>query len=296
MATLGIDVGNYNLHVASSNGNIVMPAMYTTKENLIDKGESIEINGVTYYLCSGSLEIKLNKVEKKSILPLIYAGIIKSTLDPVVNIIVGLPCSQYKMNKDVMKQNIISNKVINIKYKGVERTIVIENCEVFPEGAGSYYSLEDKPQNCIIVDIGGKTINMVQIEKGKVTNPNTKPLGMINLYSDIRDYLNSKYTLDLKIEQIEDVLKEGLWVEAEKVDMSFIKPIISDFINELMNELELKYPIRTQEVLLTGGGAFLLYGVLQRKITRIRRLENYLTANAEGFRKVGLNLWKEEEL
>lgn len=292
MAILGIDIGNYNLKTSSG---LIIPATYTTKEGLLDNSDPLEVLGATYYIGNGTLETKLNKAEKRNILPLLYYGIIKSTLDPMVSVIVGLPVSQYKANKDKLRETILENKVVKVKYK-VDRTIIIENCEVFPEGAGAYFSLDEKPKNCIVLDIGGRTTNIIHFENGKIKNANSKALGMINIYSDIRDYLNSNYALDLRIEQIETVIKEGLWLDGEKIEMNFIKPIIQDFITELMNELELHYPIRTYEVLLTGGGSFLLYGVLQKRIKRIRRLDNYLLANAVGYRKWGVFKWKEEEL
>lgn len=62
-----------------------------------------------------------------------------------------------------------------------------------------------------------------------------------------------------------------------------------------MNELNLNYPIRTHNSILTGGGSFLLYTVLKKRIENLVRIDNYLFANALGFRKVGLSLWKDED-
>lgn len=292
MATLGIDIGNYN--VKTSIGQI-FDARYSTKDDLLEDNTGIEINGVNYNIGSGTFETKLNKSEKQNILPLLYTAILRSTTDPVVNIVLGLPIGQYKENKEKFKNTISIKKMVEVRYKGINKSIIIDNIEVFPEGAGAYYSLDDKPINCIVLDIGGRTTNIVNFENKKIAKFDSKALGMINLYSDIRDNINSKYSLDIKIEQIENILKNGLWVDGEKTDMNFVKPIIRELLDELMNELNLNYPIRTQEVLLTGGGSVFLYGALQKRLNRVKRLENYLFANAIGFKKVGDSLWKEEE-
>lgn len=292
MAILGIDIGNYN--VKTSTGQI-FNARYSTKDDLLEKHLGLEINGFNYNIGAGSFETKLNKSEKQNILPLLYTAILRSTNDSLVNIVLGLPIAQYKQNKENFKSTISTRRMVSVKYKGENKSIIIDNIEVFPEGAGAYYSMDYKPDNCIVLDIGGRTTNIINFENKKIVKSDSKALGMINLYADIRDTINSKYSLDLKIEQIENILRNGLWVDGEKIDVTFIKVIIQELLDELMNELNLNYPIRTQEVFLSGGGSFLLYGALQKRMNRVTRLENYLFANAIGFKKVGDSLWKEEE-
>ena len=60
---------------------------------------------------------------------------------------------------------------------------------------------------------------------------------MIQLYNQIRDYLNSIYTLKLELEDIEIIIKEGLKVDNEEISFAFINNIINSFIIDLMNEL-----------------------------------------------------------
>lgn len=292
VATIGIDIGNYNLKTSSG---FIMPAKYSTKEKILDNGITLEFNGITYYMGEGALETKLSKAEKQNILPLLYTAILESTDKAFVNVVCGLPVNQYKVNKDKLKAMIMQNKIVKVIYKGMPRTFIIENCEVFPEGAGAYYSLDTKHKKCIILDIGGRTTNFVVFENNKLIKADSKAIGMINLYDSIRRYLNSNYTLELNIEDIESVLKDGLEVDGQQADMTFITPFIKDIVEELMNELNLNYPIRTHKTILTGGGSFLLYGVLKKRVESLMRIDNYLFANAQGFRKVGLSLWKDAE-
>lgn len=292
MATLGIDLGNYNVKTSSE---VIFSSRVTTKENLLDNSKVLVLNGIKYFVGSGELEINLNKSSKENTLALLYAAILESTKDTVVNIVVGLPISQFKENKDVFKANLIQSKFINLSYCGEPRAVILNNLEVFPEGMGAYLSLKNRPRNCIIVDIGGRTTNIIEIKNNKYFKGVSLVQGMINLYSNIKDQLNSKYTLNLGIEDIETALKEGLYVDGEKVDMSFMKSDIKNMIDALMNELNLNYPIRTTEVLLSGGGAFLLNNILTKKIGRLTLVDDYLFSNAKGFKKVGANLWKEDE-
>lgn len=292
MATLGIDLGNYNIKTSSG---VIFPSKVTTKENLLENSKVLVVNGIKYFIGSGELEINLNKSSKENTLVLLYAAILESTKDAVVNVVVGLPISQFKENKYIFKANLTQSKFIALDYCNQLRNIILNNVEIFPEGMGTYLSLTNRPKNCVIIDIGGRTTNIIEVKNGKYFNGISMALGMINLYSNIRDYLNGKHTLDLKLEDIETVLKEGLYVDGEKVDMTSIKSYFKNMVDALMNELNLNYPVRTSEVLLSGGGAHLLNNILSKKISRLTLVEDYLFSNAKGFRKVGDSLWKEEE-
>lgn len=292
MATLGIDLGNYNIKTSSE---VIFSSRVTTKENLLENSKVLVLNGIKYFIGTGELEINLNKSSKENTLALLYAAIVESTNDTVVNIVVGLPVSQFKENKDTFKANLTLSKFISLSYGNEPRNIILNNLEIFPEGMGTYLSLTNRPKNCVIIDIGGRTTNIIEVKNGKYFNGISLALGMINLYSNIKDYLNSRFTLDLKLEDIEAVLKEGLYIDGEKVDMTFVKSYFKNMVDVLMNELNLNYPIRTTEVLLSGGGAYLLNNILSKKISRLTIVDDYLFSNAKGFKKVGVNLWREEE-
>jgi plasmid segregation protein ParM len=287
---LGIDLGNYN--VKTSTGTM-FKAKYTNKENLLESNSYLELDGTKYFIGDGELETKLNKTEKQNILPLLYTAILKSSNDVINSIVLGLPVLQYKQNKEKLKQFIEENNFAAVKFKGTNREILIDKIEVFPEGAGAYQSLDNKPDKTILIDIGGRTTNILLFEENKLIKYNSLSIGMISIYSEISLYLNSLYILDTKLESIESLLKQGLTIDNANVDFSFIKPILTTFIDMLMNELNLNYPIRTHKVLLSGGGSLMLGNALKNRLSGSIIIDNGLFANAYGFRKVGESLWLE---
>ena len=288
---LGIDLGNWN--VKTSEGNI-FPSRYTTIENILGAtGDVLEYEGVKYYLREGKLENNYDKANKETnIILFLYALALQK--DRYFKVVVGLPALTYKSNRDAFKEKLLENKVYNLKINGIEKTIIIEDLIVFPEGAGSYYSLSQRTKNAVIVDIGGGTTNIVSFKNGKLDKCTTLGKGMIELYNNVREYLNSTYTLKLELEDIEVIMREGLRVDGNEISFAFIKPIIDSFVKDLMNELR-NYPIRTSKVLLTGGGSKLLRGPLS-KIAGLEVIEDYLFSNAKGFKRVGEAKWKEWEL
>ena len=211
--------------------------------------------------------------------------------DKYFKAVVGLPALAYKANRDSFKDKLLNQKIHDVIINKQPKKIIIEDLIVFPEGAGAYFSLRNRPKNCVIIDIGGGTINIVSFKNGKLDTCTTIGKGMIQLYNQIRDYLNATYTLKLELEDIEVIMREGLKVDNEEISFTFIKPIINDFIVDLMNELR-NFSIRTSKVLLTGGGSKLLKAPLS-VIPGLEVVEDYMFSNAKGFKKVGESKWKE---
>lgn len=285
---LGVDLGNWNIKTSERN---VFPSRYTTVENLLGAtGDVLEYEGTKYYIREGKLENNYDKANKETnTILFLYALALQK--DKYFKVVVGLPALTYKISRDTFKEKLLENKVCNLKINGIEKTIVIEDLIVFPEGAGAYYSLSQRPKNAVIVDIGGGTTNIVSFKNGKLDKCTTLGKGMIELYNNVREYLNSTYTLKLELEDIEVIMREGLRVDGNEISFAFIKPIIDSFVNDLMNELR-NYSIRTSKVLLTGGGSKLLKGPLS-KIPGLEVIDDYLFSNAKGFKKVGEAKWKE---
>ena len=287
---LGADLGNWN--VTTSEGDI-FPARYTVVENILGAtGDVLEYEGTKYYMREGKLENNYDKANKETnIILFLYTLALQK--ERYFKVVVGLPALTYKTSRDTFKEKLLENKVYHLKINGIEKTIIIENLIVFPEGAGAYYSLNQRPKNAVIVDIGGGSTNIVSFKSGKLDKCTTLGKGMIEIYNNVREYLNSTYTLKLELEDIEIIMREGLRVDGDEISFTFIKPIIDSFVKDLMNELR-NYPIRTSKVLLTGGGSKLLKGPLS-KIPGLEVIDDYLFSNVKGFKKVGEAKWKEWE-
>ncbi|EOR27399.1 StbA family protein [Clostridium sartagoforme AAU1] len=285
---IGVDLGNWN--VKTSEGNI-FPSRYTTMESLLEAGGDIlEYKSIKYYLKEGRLENDYDKANKSTNeILLIYALAIQNT--NYFKAVVGLPALSYKNNRDKFKDTLLKMKIHDVKLNGVNKKIIIDDILVFPEGAGAYFSLNNRPKNAVVIDIGGGTTNIVNFKNGKLESCTTLPKGMIELYNRIRHHINSTYTLKLELEDIEVILREGLTVDGEGIDFNFMKTIVEEFIEELMNELR-NFPIRTSKVLLSGGGVKLLKNSLSNKIKGLEVIDNYLFANANGFKNVGVSKWK----
>lgn len=287
---LGLDMGNYNY---KDNNDILIPARLSKKSNLLgDNPNSILYENEEYFIGTGELEINLDKANKGNNDVLMLA-VLDQYQEDFFKLIIGLPTNYYKKSKDELRQKILDQRIYNYKSNGEQKQKIIEDVLIFPEGAGAYFSIPNRPKNAIVVDVGGKTCNLVQFSNGKLDNNfSTVGEGMIDLYSEIRDHLNQKYILNLCVEDIGTVFKEGLEVDGLRINMSFIKPIIANYMDKILNELRLNFNIRTHKIFISGGGASVLGKILERKLPNTQVLENYLFANAQGFYKVGCSKWQ----
>lgn len=288
---LALDMGNYNY---KDNNGVIIPAKVSKRESILnDKGDFIDYQNERYFIGTGELEINLNKANKTTNDVLMLA-VLEQYEETFFKLVIGLPTSYYKSTKDILSSKLLDTRIFSYKNKyGEVKQKIIEDVLVFPEGAGAYFSINNRPKNAVIIDIGGKTCNLVSFSGGRLdSNFTTLGQGMIDLYSKIRDYLNQKYVLKLCVENIEVILKDGLVVDGLSVDMNFIKPIINEYIEQILNELRLSFPIRTHKTFICGGGAGILGKVLKRKLTNCEILESYLFSNAQGFYKVGVSRWQ----
>lgn len=300
METIGIDLGNCNLKTSKK---IIVPALITRGGNyLISTGFEINFNGELFIIGEGDYDTNLNKLSKENLLPMLCLAAGLSTKEEFIRVVLGLPINQYRSNKNKMLEIIEENKILNFKLNGLDRCICIEEASIFPEGVATYYSLDIEKrkslvdQDLIILDIGGRTTDIALLKSGKkrsVAKSTSLDVGMINIYSDMINEINSLYTLGLNIEDAEGILKNGLEVDGEKQDTSFIKNIVKNNIEKVFKELNISYPVRTSPLIVTGGGGKSFFKSLKKRYPTAQLVEDNLFSNAIGYKRVGDKLWQD---
>ena len=300
METIGIDLGNCNLKTSKK---IIVTALITRGGNyLISTGYEINFNGELFIIGEGDYDTNLNKLSKENLLPMLCLAAGLSTKEEFIRVVLGLPINQYRSNKNKMLEIIEENKILNFKLNGLDRCICIEEASIFPEGVATYYSLDIEKrkalvdQDLIILDIGGRTTDIALLKAGKkrsVAKSTSLDVGMINIYNDMINEINSLYTLGLNIEDAEGILKNGLEVDGEKQDTSFIKNIVKNNIEKVFKELNISYPVRTSPLIVTGGGGKSFFKSLKKRYPTAQLVEDNLFSNAIGYKRVGDKLWQD---
>lgn len=283
------DIGNYSLKIFPG---VNIKSLVSSEENLLGSSLVLEFDGEKYVIGEGTFESELNKSNKENFIPLLYAGIVLSSNDVFNQVVVGLPINQYRSNKNKIEELINNNKMKVIKVNGKSREIVITDFKVYPEGIGAYYSLNTN-EDVIIIDIGGRTTDIAYICNKKHTKSSTVAVGTLDIYKAVADKLNADYSLDLTIEMIDRIVERGtLKIDNNDIDLRFITSILKDNFMKIKQDLDFKFPARTEKIVLVGGGAKLFSKAFMKRYSNCEVADEPIFANSIGFKKVGESLWK----
>ena len=289
MTKRGIDIGNYSIKEYPGTN---IKSLISTEDNILGSKLTLEYEGKTYYIGEGNFETELNKSKKDNFLPLLLTSIaLNSPGNASQEIICGLPINQFKTNKDHLEKMILSDRVREIKLNGETKRIVINKFEVYPEALGAYYSL-NVTDDVIIIDIGGRTSDIVYIVNNKPKIFSTVAVGTLNIYKDVADRLNSLYSLDLDIQGAERIIEKGyLEIDGEYTDLNFIKDILKHNFMKINDDLTLKFPIRSEKIIIVGGGNKLFYKAFKNRYINSFVADNPIFANSIGFQRVADMKW-----
>lgn len=286
---LGIDLGNY---ATKSSRGISFLSKVSKDGGFEETGENILIDGIKYYLGEGDFDTEYRKAYKSNVLPLLYGAIALSTNDKSNCIVLGLPLSQYREDREYLTNLVLQNSKKEIEINGAIRRVVIEDVEIVPEGV----SAADEDFEGIIIDIGGRTtdICLIQLEgsKRKVRKPYSIPKGVLNLESDYINILNKRYGLDLLPGDAKRILREGLNIYGEPQKIDFAMEVYKTFVDALISQVQVDYPVKTYNIMLVGGGAELLYKPIKKRLPNAELIENSFWGNARGYERIGRDIWQ----
>lgn len=290
---IGIDLGNFGVNTSEND------FFYSRISDISNFSEENKINyeGTDLYIGDGEFSTDWNKSKKESTLPLLFSALARSSSENFFQVVLGLPIQQYKSNKDEFQKYIEDNRGKTVIYKEIRREIIISDILIAPEGAAAYYNLSVEQKNLIgnksliIADVGGRTTDVCLFESRKIKSVRTIPVGMLNVYKDIIDYINTTYTEDYKLEDGELILKEGLFLRGKQQDISFIKPILQRHFNSIYKDLQLNFNTSKGYVLLTGGGSITFRQAFKNRLENLIISNDPVFDNAKGFKRLGESIW-----
>lgn len=286
---IGVDLGNYAVKTSTK---VNFLSKITQEENFLNE-DKVTINGTDYYIGKGEFSTDWVKSKKKNTLLMLYAALYKSNCDTINQVVVGLPIQQYKNDRERLKELILSNRstIVNNKH------IMISDVEVAPEGASAIYNLSEdmkkeiSKQQLIIIDIGGRTTDVTMFKNNKIQDFKTVPVGALNIYQDIVNYINTKYNQNFLLEDGETVIQDGLFLDGEYKDIKFITQILKRHFESIYKELQLKFNLSKGYIFLTGGESYVFETAFKNRLNNVILSKNAVYDNAMGFKNIGEELW-----
>lgn len=283
---LAIDLGNYNIKTSEGTHFI---STFEPFDGL-DPGERkiLTYNGKEYVMeLKSSFDNEFNKTKKDYIPNLLWA-INKSTPRHIesVRIVLGIPVENMGAI-DKFKEE-LEGRTFTFKVKGCDkRTILIDKVAVVAEGVSSFYTLPEKERmnDILIIDIGGRTTNVVSFKQGRIEHKKQVNKGMINYYEDITSKYNSKGEC-VNTEDIKSLIEKGI------VDSSTVNFYKDELIKYIFNQVKTKCNRNYYKIWFTGGGSIELKEAILRLEPYANFMNDALFSNVNGNKRIALSQWR----
>lgn len=269
---LGVDLGNY--YTKSSKGVSFLSKV--SCDGGIENKDFITVGNKKIYLGEGEFDTEYRKAYRSNLIYLLQGAIEKSTTDKNNKVVIGLPLSQYKADKHHLINRILQSKLAT-------------DVEIVPEGVLTVPSNYEG----IIIDIGGRTTDICLLEiegnKRRIKRPTSLPYGVMNLESDFINYLNSYYGLDLKQDDAPRIIRSGLTIYGEKKELNM--DIFKEFVENIVRKIQVDYSLKTNNVVLIGGGADKLFNAFKNRIPQAYLVRDPFMANALAYERYGREIF-----
>ncbi|WP_244832983.1 ParM/StbA family protein [Clostridium sp. BJN0001] len=282
-----LDLGNNNVKGMNDKGNIINFRSNLSKgyEAYPDGFNYVLLNGEYTFFEKGFFSKEYIKTQKDYKAQLLYAmAKLYDDIDIETNLTLLLPISEMK-HKSVYEEQ-LKNKQFKFTVKANKRkevNISIKDVFVVPEGYSSYFILSDKEKesNVLIIDIGGRTTNVVAMDYGKAQTLDTYKIGILDFYEKLK-VLNSDKMY--KLEDIEKAIK--------REDIKVTYKDLAAFMNDIINEISVSVNINQYTVRFTGGGSLVLKDVIQKDLPeQCVMLDDPLYTNVKGAFMVSKQIW-----
>ena len=285
-----IDLGNYNVKGIDTKGKQV-----TFKSNISRDYEAypdgfsyVNLGGEFTFFEKGNFSKEYIKTKKDYIAQLLYAiaKLNEESESIETNLTLLLPISEMDHKQKYIED--LNGKEFKFAAKTTKKSNkVVKILDVFvvPEGYASYFTLDDKTKssNVLILDIGGRTTNVVAMDNGKPQVLNNYKIGILDFYLKLKNLNSDK---EYKIEDIEKAITKG--------DIKVSKKQLAAFTNDVINEVSININLNHYNyVIFTGGGSIVIQDIIKESLPSQCLVDNNaLNTNIQGALEASKEIWK----
>lgn len=274
---VGLDLGNNYVKVVSGKNSFSFPAMLTTGYDDFSESDRIHVvyDDVNYSVGTGNYNLLGNKYFSLPYKILFLTALTKITKGNAVsneyNVVISLPVDDFK-NKNLkkkIKQMVSSWGTEKISVDGIEKSITINNFDIFCEGCIISLDLENfKNKDIIIVDIGGYTWDLIGFSDLKKQNSSSENKGVITLKDSIYQNFKNKHFVNLGEQEKEKFFKAVInsWeykLNDMNIDTKEYQILIDNYIMDIFNKINRTFDMNNKEILFIGGGSLELKNYLE---------------------------------
>ncbi len=296
MLSIGVDHGNYN--TKSSDGLIYPSGYIASAVPPVADPDVLEFGGTFYSIGARRFAVQYDKCVDDTALILTLpalgytmqqAGLHESEFA----LGAGLPLAAYSSYQDPFQRYLLRSGLV-FSWRGEAYTAHIKQVRIYPQGYAAYlnaFNQFSRYESVTFLDIGGYTIDVFRIYRGRLEAGSTKSLltGTIILLRRVIDEL-ARLDIHIHEQQLARAMAGGPIEHRRQAEATaVIRQAQAEYVRDLANTLREQQIDAQTPVALIGGGAELLERELRDRMYVVGVLDKY--ANARGYR-----LWLERDL
>ena len=206
-----------------------------------------------------------------------------------IDLAIGLPPGHFGKQYEEFEKYFVRNEVINFEFNQKKFKIYINSATAYPQGYAAimpmYSKVKEYPRS-VIIDIGGYSLDYLQLKYGKADMSvcDSLDMGVITLYNEIKSRINSSEDMLIDESDIDAVLQNKPTVFEERIK-KLIEQQSIEFTEKIINSLRERHiDLKTTHAIFVGGGSLLLskYIKASKKIVEPDIVEN-INANSIGY-------------
>lgn len=288
----GIDLGNgYTKYGEGKFASKVKFGEITSFGKRKQDVHQVEYNGVKFIIGDGSIFSTEDRYFSDYYKMCLLTAIALNEKEEdfiTAKIIVGVPYLKHKLIATTLKDHIMNYGQEEINVDGKRYTIRIEDVGVFVEGA--YPILTEDESRMLVIDMGRGTINVTLWDDMSIEAGDTYDDSLNKMYSEIAIHLkaNKKGASQIASSDIENLLnKKKAVIGNETVDISEIKYIIENNIQEIASAIKAGFKHQTVEkIYVIGGGGADTYSYWKNHFPKAELVKDYQNINQKVYDKI----------
>lgn len=242
------DLGNFN--IKTDTGNVFKATFKEVTELDAVDVNVIEIEGVKYSMDNvADFDSEFNK-SKKNYKPNLFWSYYLDEIPTkcTINQVLGVPSENLGIVENFKED--LEGQTFKFKVKDQEYEVTFNQIGVVAEGFSSFYTLPkaEQEKDIMIIDIGGRTVNIVVFRKRRCVHRFQIDYGMINVYNDIK----ARYNNNGNNISPEDVL---FYIEKKFIPNEIVQQAHYVLFDKIYKKVREFTELDLYKRYITGGGA-----------------------------------------
>lgn len=283
---IGIDHGNRNMKTAGTVFSAAVQPVQTKPDSL----ENILEYQNRFYYIGGQVPVmeRVDKTENEDYYLLTLAALAKelkyrNKTCAGVKMGVALPPRRFQLQKEGFKKYLFKTKELHFRFEGIHYHVTLENVYVFMQGHVVIHTLLDEiPGFCLLVDIGGGTVDLVGFVDG-MPDGNYAISDKAALYciNRVNEEIVAKLGVSVPPYFVEAFMKHGTCDCPEKYQTEITR-CLKDYASDIYKIIQAShYNLDLTNIVFMGGGASIIQHFGDNRDRKVQFVTD-VCANARG--------------